>query len=65
MYKKPYPLYHKEPTLLKNTTREEKILLIRVCQDCGYLETQHGPTPTSKWKHLFIHPDYFQKFDVD
>ena len=41
--KKPYPLFFHG---------------IRVCQDCGYLETCHGPSPNDQWRHLFQHPDY-------
>lgn len=50
-YKKPYPLYHRSRIY---TT----VYLIRVCQDCGYLETCHGPYVGEQWRHLFIHPDY-------
>lgn len=31
---------------------------IRVCQDCGYLETCHGPVIGSSWRHIILHPDY-------
>lgn len=47
-FKKPYPLYYK--------TRDNKI--IRVCQDCGFLETCHGPNKQSNWRHIILHPDY-------
>lgn len=57
MYKKPYPLYHKQTT---SENGQNKVTLIRICQDCGYIETQHGPSQGGKWKHLFMHPDYFQ-----
>jgi hypothetical protein len=49
-YKKPYPLYHIIYT-------DYKTLLIKVCQDCGYLETCHGPNKYDRWRHLIIHPD--------
>lgn len=63
MYEKPYPLYHKEYTKAKDNS---KVKLIRVCQDCGYIETQHGPSKTDRWKHLFVHPDYlFTGADTD
>jgi hypothetical protein len=46
-FKKPYPLYH----LVAKTK-------VRVCQDCGYLETCHGPRPKEGWRHIILHPDY-------
>ncbi len=51
MYKKPYPLYHKQIETDPNQSIK-KVVLIRVCQDCGYIETEH------RWRHIFIHPDY-------
>ena len=50
-YKKPYPLYHQSKS-------ESKVILVRVCQDCGCLETCHGPDNVSRWRHIFIHPDF-------
>jgi len=46
-YTRPYPLYH-----------VSHYKVIRVCQDCGYLETCHGPNFESNWRHVFTHPDY-------
>ncbi len=47
-YNKPFPLYH-------FTLKFEKI---RVCQDCGHLETCHGPKTGDNWRHIILHPDY-------
>ena len=46
-FTKPYPLYY-----TKGNKR------VRVCQDCGYLETCHGPRPKEGWRHIIRHPDY-------
>lgn len=46
-FTKPYPLYY--------VTQGKKI---RVCQDCGYLETCHGPRPKEGWRHIIRHPEF-------
>ena len=50
-FSKPYPLYHID-------TVSGKKIKTRVCQDCGYLETCHGPRPKEEWRHIILHPDY-------
>ena len=46
--KKPFP---KAIYLQSNDGKWKKI---RVCQDCGSLETCHGPNSSSLWRHIFI-----------
>ena len=47
-FKKPFPLYF----------YTKKDFRIRICQDCGFLETCHGPRPNEAWRHIILHPDY-------
>jgi hypothetical protein len=48
-FNKPYPLYY-----INFVTKKK----IRICQDCGFLETCHGPDQNSGWRHIILHPDY-------
>jgi hypothetical protein len=50
-FKKPFPLYH----IVKTPKGVKKF---RICQDCGSLETCHGPRPNESWRHIILHPDY-------